>query len=100
MDMAVMQKNAELAAELLRTLSNPARLLVLCALVSREHTAGELEELVGLSQSAVSQHLAKLRKQSIVTTRREGQKIYYALHDPHSKSILEVLYQIYCAQPE
>ena len=97
MDLSTMQANASNAANLLKTLANPSRLLVLCALVTREHTAGELEELVGLSQSAVSQHLARLRKDAIVTTRREGQKIFYALADEHAKRILETMHGIYCA---
>ncbi len=92
-----MQRNATEAAELLKNLANPSRLLILCALVTREHTAGELEELVGLSQSAVSQHLARLRSQGIVATRREGQSIYYALSDDSAKRILETMHDIYCA---
>ena len=66
MNIKEMQENADEAASLLKLIANPSRLLVLCALVTREHTAGELEELVGLSQSAVSQHLAKLRHQNMV----------------------------------
>jgi DNA-binding transcriptional ArsR family regulator len=97
MDFSVMQLNASNAASLLKTLANPSRLLVLCALVSREHTAGELEELVGLSQSAVSQHLARLRTERIVSTRRQGQNIYYALSDANAKRVLETMHDIYCS---
>lgn len=93
-----MQVNAADAANLLKILANPARLLVLCALVTREHTAGELEELVGLSQSAVSQHLARLRNEGIVSTRRQGQNIYYSLSDEHARQILEKMHEIYCAE--
>lgn len=91
-----MQRNADHAADLLKSLANPSRLLVVCALVNREHTAGELEALVGLSQSAISQHLARLRRQGVVSTRREGQRIYYALSDHNIKSLLETLHTIYC----
>ena len=93
-----MQENAYQAADLLKTLANPSRLLVLCALVSREHTAGELEDLVGLSQSAVSQHLARLRNENIVSTRREGQKVYYALNDGNTRRILETMHGLYCPE--
>ena len=92
----VMQANAEQASSLLKSLANPARLLVLCALLDRAHTAGELEELVGLSQSALSQHLARLRKEKLVTTRRDGQKIFYSLDDNDVRCILEALHSVYC----
>lgn len=96
MDLALMQANAEQASALLKSLANPSRLLVLCALLSREYTAGELEELVGLSQSAVSQHLARLRKEKLVTTRRDGQKIFYRLDDSDVRCVLEALHSVYC----
>ena len=98
MDIEVMQQNAEAAAAMLKSLAHPSRLLVLCALVEREHTAGELEQLVGLSQSAVSQHLAKLRNEGIVTTRREAQKIFYALGNENVKRILETMHSVYCVE--
>lgn len=92
-----MQQKADEAAAMLKSLAHPSRLLVLCALVEREHTAGELEQLAGLSQSAVSQHLAKLRNEGIVTTRRESQKIYYSLSNEAVKNILETMHSVYCA---
>lgn len=91
-----MQANADDAASLLKIISNPSRLLILCALVTREHTAGELEELVGLSQSAVSQHLAKLRLKDLVSTRRDAQTIYYSIKDPTTQRLIETLHDIYC----
>ncbi|MCB1667448.1 MAG: metalloregulator ArsR/SmtB family transcription factor [Porticoccaceae bacterium] len=96
MNIKEMQENADEAASLLKLIANPSRLLVLCALVTREHTAGELEELVGLSQSAVSQHLAKLRHQNMVATRRDGQKIYYSLKNPRVKQVITTMHSIYC----
>ena len=96
MELEQMQANAESAATLLKNLANPSRLLVLCALVEREYSAGELEEVAGLNQSALSQHLAKLRADSIVTCRRDGQRIYYALADDKSAQILQALHRIYC----
>ena len=93
-----MQENAEQASDLLKSLANPARLLVLCALVSREHTVGELEELTGLSQSAISQHLARLRESELVATRREAQRIFYSLSDDEVAAVLETLHGIYCPE--
>ena len=91
-----MQENAQQATKLLKSLANPSRLLVLCALVTREHTVGELEELTGLSQSAVSQHLARLRDDELVSTHREAQRIYYSLDNPEVTAILGTLHDIYC----
>jgi len=93
-----MQENAEQASDLLKSLANPARLLVLCALVSREHTVGELEELTGLSQSAISQHLARLRESELVATRREAQRIFYSLSNTEVAAVLETLHGIYCPE--
>lgn len=94
----MLQANAAEAVGLLKSLANQPRLMVLCALVEREHTVGELEELVGLSQSAVSQHLARLRAENIVTTRRDGQKIYYALEDDRARKIVTALHGIFCRE--
>ncbi len=98
MNIEMMQVNADLAAGMLKSLANPSRLLVLCALVNREHTVGELESLTGLSQSAVSQHLARLRDEDIVSTRRQGQRIFYSLEREEVKALLETLHGIYCPE--
>ena len=95
-DIDDMQSSADEAADLLKILANPSRLMVLCALVKREHTAGELEDVVLLGQSALSQHLARLRNQELVSTRREGQNIYYSLKDEKARRILSTLYELYC----
>ena len=84
------------AARLLKALSHEARLMVLCQLVEGEHSAGALQEKSGLSQSALSQHLAKLRDEALVETRREAQTIYYRLADPNAARVLETLAAIYC----
>ncbi len=84
---------------MLKSLANPSRLLVLCALVTREHTPGELEELTGLSQSAISQHLARLRDERIVATRRDAQRVYYSLSSRQVMAIIETLHGIYCVEP-
>jgi DNA-binding transcriptional ArsR family regulator len=97
MDIELMRDNAQDASALLKSLANPSRLLVLCALVTREHTVGELEELTGLSQSAVSQHLARLRDEQIVATRRDAQRVFYSLENPGVQAVLETMYGLYCA---
>jgi len=84
------------AARLLKALSHEARLMVLCQLVDGEHSAGALQEMSGLSQSALSQHLAKLRDEALVETRREAQTIYYRLADPNAARVLQTLAAIYC----
>ena len=91
-----MQENAADVAQLLKLLANRNRLLVLCALVNREHTAGELEELTGLSQPAVSQHLARLRNAEIVATRKDAQRVIYSLAEPNVRAVIENLHAIYC----
>ena len=89
-------KNAGEAAALLRALAHEARLMVLCQLVDGEHSAGALQEMSGLSQSALSQHLGRLREEGLVDTRREAQTIYYRLADPNAARVLETLAAIYC----
>lgn len=96
MNIDLMQTNAAEAAALLKLLAHPSRLLVLCALVTREHTAGELERLTGLGQSAISQHLARLREAGIVHTRREAQRIHYSLGNPEVHAVLRTLHDLYC----
>jgi len=91
-----MQENAYAASKLLKSLANPARLMVLCNIIKQERTVGELEKLIGLSQSALSQHLSRLRHEEIVECRREGQSAYYSLKDESARRVIEVLYGIYC----
>lgn len=95
MDIVDIEKNAELAVNLLKALSNEKRLLIMCALYKQERCVGELEEIVGLSQSALSQHLARLRHDGLVATRRDAQTIYYSLEDRAIKAMLRCLYDIY-----
>ncbi len=93
-----MRANSRRASRLLKALSNEHRLLVLCQLAGGEHSVGELERLVGLSQSALSQHLARLRRDGLVRTRREAQTIYYSLAGNEASRIIDVLYDMYCAR--
>ncbi|WP_279361392.1 ArsR/SmtB family transcription factor [Xanthomonas sacchari] len=97
LDPAAMRAHANEAARLLKALGNEKRLLLLCLLVDHEQSVGELNARVELSQSALSQHLALLREDGLVQTRREGQTIYYSLVPGPVQHILEVLHGIYCS---
>ena len=94
-DLEQMQGNAQAASELLKAMSNQTRLMILCQLLHGERTAGELDSLTNLSQSALSQHLAVLREHGLVQTRRESQNIYYAIEGDKPKAIIEVLYRLF-----
>ena len=96
MDLEQIQDNAKRASKLLKAMSNKHRLLILCQLVPGEKCVGELEKIVGLSQSALSQHLARLRRDKLVSTRREAQTIHYSLAGEEASAVIETLYSIYC----
>jgi len=91
-----MQTQACEAAGFLKILANDRRLMILCELLKGERSVGELEEVVGLSQSALSQHLARLRSSRLVKTRRQSQTIYYRIADPGAAKIIGALYDLYC----
>ena len=91
------QENARRASALLKAMSNEHRLMILCHLLHGERSVGQLERLVDLSQSALSQHLARLRRDQLVRTRRVAQTIYYSLNGSEATSILRALYLLYCA---
>jgi ArsR family transcriptional regulator, virulence genes transcriptional regulator len=96
--LASMADRAAEAAQFLRSLAHDGRLLVLCALVEEgEAAAGRLVEVSGLSQSALSQHLALLRAQGLVHTRREGTSVIYAIADPKVTAMLTTLHRLFCA---
>lgn len=96
-DLTQLQAKAGEAANLLRLLGNEKRLLILCLLVSRgEMDVSSLAQAVDLSQSALSQHLAKLRKDGLVTFRRESQTLHYRLDDPRTARVLATLKSIFC----
>ena len=96
MDLALMERAAGRAAGLMRALANEHRLLILCQLAAGERGVGELVAAIGLSQSAVSQHLARLRAEGLVKTRREGQAIFYSLASDEVSRVIATLYAIYC----
>ncbi|MEK1931923.1 MAG: metalloregulator ArsR/SmtB family transcription factor [Pararhizobium sp.] len=89
------QGKAEIAAEFLSAMANPKRLLILRSLVNQEMAVGVLANQVGLSQSALSQHLSKLRAQNLVTTRRDAQTIYYSSSSDAVLKVLKTLTEIY-----
>ena len=89
-------ENAEKASRLLKVMSHPSRLIVLCYLMNGERPVSELNQAIPLSQSALSQHLAGLRQAGLVDTRRESQAIYYRLNSKAVSGIIEALYRIYC----
>ena len=99
MDPEAMRNHATDAAPLLRALANDKRLMLLCLLVEGEHSVSELNAKVELSQSALSQHLAVLRADGLVCTRREAQTIYYTLAEGPAQRIIETLHGIYCHAP-
>ena len=95
-DLAQFEASAAEAAKLLKALSNERRLMILCQLGDRELAVGQIQPLVGLSQSALSQHLAVLREQGVVATRREGQAIFYRIADPAAVKLVGTLAEIFC----
>jgi ArsR family transcriptional regulator, virulence genes transcriptional regulator len=96
MDPIALQQNVCEAAQLMKALSNPHRLAILCRLLEGEKSVGQLVALIGLSQSALSQHLARLRRDRLVRTRRAAQTIYYTLDGAHARILLDTLHQLYC----
>ncbi|MDW2982009.1 metalloregulator ArsR/SmtB family transcription factor [Rhodanobacter sp. KK11] len=97
-DMALMHANAEEASRLLKALGNAQRLRMLCLLADGEMSVGQInEQLPELSQSALSQHLARLREEGLVDTRREAQNVWYSLPPGPAQAIIDTLYGLYCA---
>ena len=99
MDINELEANAARASALLKTMANQSRLLILCHLADGEKSVGELEKLVGMNQSAMSQHLGLLRREGLVSNRRSAQSIIYSLASQEAASIMETLYGLYCARP-
>ena len=91
-----MREHAGDAAQLLKALANESRLMILCTLSEGELSVGQLNERVDLSQSALSQHLAVLRRDGLVRTRRESQTIYYSLATGPAGKMIDLLHDIYC----
>ncbi|CUH35067.1 Biofilm growth-associated repressor [Jannaschia seosinensis] len=96
---AALQERADSVAARLSLLANAKRLLILCELAKGERSVGALQAAVDLSQSALSQHLARLREADMVATRRVAQTIYYRLGDPETEALMTALYDIFCKEP-
>lgn len=94
--MEEMQASADRAVELLKSLGNRSRLMILCQLLQSERSVGDLAQRIGMRDTAVSQQLALLRKDGLVRARRDGQTIYYALASEEAERVILTLYEIYC----
>lgn len=95
-DSATLGQNAKQASQFLKSIANPHRLMILCALLDGELSVGELNDRIDISQSMLSQHLAVLRQSGHVQTRREAQTIYYSLHSREVELLMNCLYKIFC----
>lgn len=91
-----MEKNSKRAETTLKLLANSKRLMILCYLLKEKKSVSDLLELVDLSQSALSQHLAKMRNEGIIKSNKEGQMVYYEIANFEIEAILNTLYLIYC----
>lgn len=99
MDLEAMEDTVGRASRLLSAMANQKRLLILCQLVGRECAVGELAERLGTRQSTVSQHLALLKRDGLVESRREAQSQLYSLSSREARAVLEALYDLYCRSP-
>jgi DNA-binding transcriptional ArsR family regulator len=88
---------ADEASGLLKALANRHRLIIICQLIEKERSVGELAALLKIRHSTVSQHLALLRKDGLVTARRDGQTIWYSIGSPQARALVRTVYRIYCA---
>lgn len=97
-DSATMRAAADEASELMKALGNRHRLLILCHLTQGERSVGELAEFLGLRDSTVSQHLSMLRRDRIISGRREGQTVWYRIESEAARRVVAVLYDCFCAE--
>ncbi len=96
-DLKQMARSADRASSLMKTLGHKDRLMILCHLADGEKSVGEIADLLEISQSPLSQHLSRMRKEELVDTRREAQTIYYSLKSGEASKIVGVLYELFCA---
>ncbi|WP_107850840.1 ArsR/SmtB family transcription factor [Oceanimonas marisflavi] len=96
MNIEDMEANAAQAVKLLKALANERRLFILCHLLDKELSVGEMNQFLGLSQSALSQHLAILRNDNLVSTRKEAQTVYYSLKSEEVREMIALLHRLYC----
>jgi|LauGreDrversion4_2_1035121.scaffolds.fasta_scaffold1278040_1 DNA-binding transcriptional ArsR family regulator len=95
-EIRLMAGKCEEVSQVLKSLSHPVRLKVLCALIDREKTVGELVEFGGISQSAMSQFLIRLRSEGVLQSRKEGTSVYYTLSDPKLKKLIHAIKEVFC----
>lgn len=95
-DITKLMENARRASDLMKALSHEARLMILCLLVEGEKPVSELERRLGLPQASVSQHLARLRGDTLVKARRDGRMIHYSIATPEVTKLMTTLHNIYC----
>jgi len=88
--------NAERTTDFLKNLTHTSRLMILCRLLEEPATVGELEEMLSVHQTSVSKQLARLRKDGLVTSQRDGRSIYYSLADERARRVVETLYEVFC----
>ena len=96
LDLEKMRTSADKACRLMKVLSNPDRMMLLCQLALGEKRVGELEEILGIVQPTLSQQLTVLRDEELVETRREGKSIYYQVKSPKAMAVIGTLYEQYC----
>ena len=99
MNLDELQIRADAAERLLKAMASQPRLMILCELLKGERTVTALQQAVGLSMSAISQHLARLRADKLVATRRESQTIHYTIASEPAKTVIETLYELFCSPP-
>jgi len=97
MNLEEMVNNSAKAVKLLKAVSNERRLLILCHLLSGEMSVGEMNDKLGLSQSALSQHLALLRRNKLVRTRKEAQTVFYSLNSKEAEALIDLMHTLYCS---
>jgi DNA-binding transcriptional ArsR family regulator len=96
LELEQMHRSAEQACKLMKVLSNPDRLMILCQLTKGELRVGEIEEMLGIEQPTLSQQLTVLRDEELVSTRREGKNIYYQVTSPRALAVIGTLYEQFC----
>lgn len=99
-DLLALQSAAGTACKLLKVLSNPDRLLLLCQMTQGEFSVSELEAITGIRQPTLSQQLTVLREEQLVASRRDGKQIFYSITSAEALAVLQVLYQLYCPVQE
>ena len=91
-----MQASAQRASDMMKLLGHPHRLMILCELKMGEKSVGELSKSVGIAQSPLSQHLARMRYEDVVESRRDAQTVYYSLKEGEASQLIQAMYEIFC----